>query len=61
MHEKIVTVCLGKDRVWYDRKEAVLFFRKALQSCEPDSTDWDHYMTVLTKLETGRTVARDWD
>lgn len=61
MREKIVTVCLGEDHIWRNRKDAIAHFREKAESCPPASLDRTHYEDVLSKLEAGRTVARDWD
>lgn len=61
MITKILTLCLGEDIVWHDRRKAVSYFKEKIKNCPPSSLDREHYERVLSKLEAGRTVARDWD
>lgn len=57
----VTTKCYGKERTWASREEAEEYFEEGLASCDPGSSEYDRYLSILSQLERGENYATDED
>ena len=55
----IVTVTCYGDTKEYTREEAIEFFKEGMWSCDPGSSEYSRYATIVDQLESGSTHACD--
>ena len=56
---KITTITYGQAQQWKSRKEAIMFFKDAVYSC--DGAERERYVNVLMRLLDGETICTDDD
>ena len=57
--EGVITECYGQRSRWNNRYDAIAYFREGMASCDPNSSEYSRYATIVAKLETGATLADD--
>ena len=55
----IKTICYGKVRCFDTAEEAIRFFEKGMMWCDPFSSEYERYATIVGKLKAGKTTASD--
>lgn len=57
----ITTVCYNQRDEWKSRKNAMAYFEKAMNGCDPNSSEYSRYEKVHTELSLGKNVCTDKD
>ena len=55
----VKTVCYKQEREWPSRRAAIAYFTEGMMSCDPGSSEYDRYATIVEKLKMGATTATD--
>jgi hypothetical protein len=55
----IKTICYGKVDYFNTAKEAIRYFEEGMCFCDPGSSEYERYATIVGKLEAGKTTASD--
>ncbi|MBQ9663892.1 MAG: hypothetical protein IJV40_12145 [Oscillospiraceae bacterium] len=53
----VTTICIGEERVWEDRWDAIDFFAQGAAACE--GAEKERYTTILLKLLAGEESCSD--
>lgn len=56
---KVKTKCYKEVREWPSRQAAIDFFTEGMWSCDPGSSEYERYETIVSKLESGYDYATD--
>lgn len=59
MAQKITTQCYGHCDEWDSREQAIATFKEGMANCDPNSSEYSRYATIVAKLESGATFADD--
>lgn len=55
----IKTICDGKVHYFNTAEEAIRYFVEGMMWCDPGSSEYGRYATIVGKLEAGNTTASD--
>ena len=55
----IITICYGKTEKFNTREDAIESFMKAIDGCDPSSSECSRYIRIVSKLRAGADVATD--
>lgn len=59
MKMKVTVTCYGKTETYKSKKEAISFFKEGMMWCDPGSSEYARYATIVMKLESGMKIVDD--
>lgn len=55
----VKVTCYGKEMTFKSKKEAIRYFNEGMDFCDPDSSEYERYATIVSKLLSGRNKVTD--
>lgn len=59
----VTVTCYDRTKVYPSAEAAIKYFEEGLANCDPGSSEAERYSTIISKLESGKTIVNDdyWD
>ena len=55
----VTVTCYGKKQVFKSRKKAIEFFEEGMMWCDPGSSEFSRYASIVMQLKNGMTDVTD--
>ena len=55
----VTVTCYGETKVFKSKKKAIEFFEEGMMWCDPNSSEFSRYATIVMKLKCGMTNVDD--
>ena len=59
MQEPVKVTCYRETKTYKTRKEAIDFYSEGMCCCDPGSSEFERYATIVMQLEAGHMSASD--